>query len=106
MNISVIMRGCRPDVHLTKAGMTCTKYHGEELHGSGQDVDSRYQNPDLVKCEDCHEDVWTNTEGNPQHEQHLSDLSCQVCHRQPLTALMILSYQTDKLGAELKEIIS
>jgi hypothetical protein len=72
--------GIPADVHWAKAGMTCTKCHGEELHGSGQDVDSRYQNPDLVKCEDCHEDVWTNTEGNPQHEQHLSDLSCQVCH--------------------------
>jgi hypothetical protein len=68
------------DVHWTKEGMTCVDCHSEELHGSGETVGTRYQNPDTVKCEDCHTDVWTNTEGNPQHEQHLSDLSCQVCH--------------------------
>ena len=68
------------DVHWTEAGMTCTKCHSQELHGSGQPTENRYQNSAVVKCEDCHKDVWTNTEGNPQHEQHLSDLSCQVCH--------------------------
>jgi hypothetical protein len=72
--------GIPGDVHWTKAGMTCVDCHSQELHGSGQSVDTRYQNPEAVKCEDCHTDVWTNTEGNPQHEQHLSDLSCQVCH--------------------------
>jgi len=72
--------GIPADVHWTKASMTCTKCHGEELHGMGQSVATRYENPNLVKCEDCHADVWTNTEGNPQHEQHLGDLSCQVCH--------------------------
>ena len=73
--------GIPADVHWSKEGMTCTKCHSQELHGSGQPVlTSRYDNPYLVKCEDCHEDVWTNTAGNPQHEQHLGDLSCQVCH--------------------------
>ena len=46
----------------------------------GQEVTTRYDNPDAASCEDCHQEVWTNTEGNPQHEQHLGDLSCQVCH--------------------------
>jgi thiosulfate/3-mercaptopyruvate sulfurtransferase len=72
--------GVPGDVHWTKEGMTCTKCHGEELHGSGETVNTRYQNPDATKCEDCHKDVWTNTAVNPQHRQHLSDLSCQVCH--------------------------
>lgn len=73
--------GIPGDVHWTKGGMTCTECHSQELHGSGQAVSGgRYDNPYLVKCEDCHTDVWTNTEGNPQHEQHLGDLSCQVCH--------------------------
>jgi len=72
--------GVPADVHWTKATMTCTKCHSQELHGSGEIVATRYDNPDSVKCEDCHEDVWTNTEDNPMHEQHLSDLSCQVCH--------------------------
>jgi hypothetical protein len=72
--------GVPADVHWTQATMTCTACHSQELHGSGQSAATRYQNPDVVQCEDCHTDVWTNTEGNPQHEQHLSDLSCQVCH--------------------------
>jgi len=72
--------GIPGDIHWLKGGMTCSDCHSQELHGSGKMLDTRYHNPDIVKCEDCHTDVWTNTEGNPQHEQHLSDLSCQVCH--------------------------
>ena len=72
--------GLPADVHWTQATLTCTDCHGQELHGSAQPAATRYQNPVAVKCEDCHEDVWTNSAGNPQHEQHLSDLSCQVCH--------------------------
>jgi thiosulfate/3-mercaptopyruvate sulfurtransferase len=72
--------GILADVHWSQETMLCTDCHGEELHGSGKADANRYQNPAVVKCEDCHQDVWTNTEGNPQHEQHLSDLSCQVCH--------------------------
>ncbi|MFC1926139.1 hypothetical protein ACFLWV_00100 [Chloroflexota bacterium] len=72
--------GIPADVHWTQESMTCTDCHGEELHGSGESVDTRYDNPVAVQCEDCHEDVWTNTANNPQHEQHLGDLSCQVCH--------------------------
>jgi len=72
--------GVPGDVHWTKGGMTCVACHGEELHGSGALAPDRYHNSALVKCEDCHEDVWTNTADNPQHEQHLGDLSCQVCH--------------------------
>ena len=71
--------GISGDLHWTKLGMTCTACHGDELHGAGRPVDNRYET-DTVKCEDCHQDVWTNTEGNPQHAQHLGDLSCQVCH--------------------------
>jgi len=72
--------GIAADVHWSQESMTCAKCHGEELHGSGQSAATRYQNTSVVKCEDCHQDVWTNTADNPQHEQHLSDLSCQVCH--------------------------
>ena len=74
--------GIPADVHWTGETMTCTKCHSQELHGSGEPVATRYQNPEAVNCgsEDCHDDIWTNTEDNPQHEQHLSDLQCQVCH--------------------------
>jgi hypothetical protein len=72
--------GIPADVHWTQASMLCTACHTDVLHGSGEPADTRYDNPGAAKCEDCHQDVWTNTEGNPQHEQHLGDLSCQVCH--------------------------
>jgi hypothetical protein len=72
--------GYPADVHWTQESMLCTECHNVELHGSGELVSDRFSNPVTAKCEDCHQDVWTNTEGNPQHEQHLSDLSCQVCH--------------------------
>jgi len=71
-------QGVPADVHWTKGAMTCTKCHGEELHGSGQTVDHRYVNPNAAKCDDCHQKVWTDN--IRQHEQHLSDLSCYVCH--------------------------
>ncbi|MFC2071794.1 hypothetical protein ACFLUU_03630 [Chloroflexota bacterium] len=72
--------GIPADVHWTKASMTCAKCHSQELHSSGKTVATRYQNPDAAKCENCHQDICTNTDGNPQHEQHLDNLSCQVCH--------------------------
>ena len=72
--------GIPGDVHWTKEGMTCVKCHGQELHGTGELVADRYSNSASVKCEDCHEDVWTSTADNPQHEQHIGDLDCQVCH--------------------------
>jgi thiosulfate/3-mercaptopyruvate sulfurtransferase len=51
--------GVPADVHWTELTMTCTACHSEELHGSGESLDSRYENPDMVKCEDCHLSVWT-----------------------------------------------
>jgi thiosulfate/3-mercaptopyruvate sulfurtransferase len=72
--------GIPGDVHWTKETMLCTDCHSTELHGSGEVASNRYHNPAAAKCEDCHEDVWADTADNPQHAQHLSDLSCQVCH--------------------------
>ena len=72
--------GIPADVHWSQETMLCTDCHSQELHGAGDLDETRYHNPDMVKCEDCHQEVWTNTAGNPQHEQHLADLSCQVCH--------------------------
>lgn len=70
--------GVKGDIHWMKAGMVCTKCHTDALHGSGQTGDNRYQNAGTVTCDECHQEVWTDN--NPQHQQHLSDLSCQVCH--------------------------
>ena len=71
--------GVPGDVHWTKEGMTCSACHTDALHGTGEQMANRYQSPS-AQCEDCHEDVWQDTEGNPQHEQHVGDLSCNVCH--------------------------
>jgi hypothetical protein len=71
--------GVPGDVHQTTSeGMSCMKCHGNETHGSGELVSDRYSNPDLVRCTDCHQDVLADS--NPQHQQHIDDLSCQVCH--------------------------
>lgn len=72
--------GVPADVHWQKAGMTCAKCHGQELHGTGAVVSHRYANAASPKCEDCHQDVWTETADNPQHRQHLGELDCYVCH--------------------------
>jgi thiosulfate/3-mercaptopyruvate sulfurtransferase len=72
--------GVPADIHWSQETMLCTDCHSQEMHGSGETPESRYLNLNTAKCEDCHEDVWLNTADNPQHEQHLSDLQCQVCH--------------------------
>jgi len=75
--------GISADLHWLKENMTCTQCHGQELHGSNQSTVNRYLNPDLVRCEDCHQDVVTSMDNNIQHQQHLGDLQCQVCHSLP-----------------------
>ncbi len=72
--------GYPADVHWTQETMLCTDCHYNDLHGSGTEVENRYDNPAVIQCEECHADVWTDTADNPQHEQHLGDMSCQVCH--------------------------
>jgi len=72
--------GIAGDIHWTQEGMICMDCHDDELHGSGELATTRYQNESSASCDDCHQDIWANTETNPQHEQHLGDLSCQVCH--------------------------
>ncbi len=68
------------DIHWTQETMLCTDCHYRDLHGDGTEPENRYDNPALIQCEECHADVWEDTSDNPQHEQHLGDLSCQVCH--------------------------
>jgi thiosulfate/3-mercaptopyruvate sulfurtransferase len=71
--------GIPGDIHWTKQGMTCNDCHGDKIHGTGEIVADRYHTVS-AQCEDCHQEVWTNIEGNPQHEQHVGELSCYVCH--------------------------
>jgi hypothetical protein len=66
------------DYHWTQH-YTCSECHSDELHGSGQIAEHRYDNAVSAQCADCHADVWSDTD-NAQHDQHVGDLSCQVCH--------------------------
>ncbi len=75
-----VAAGTVPDVHLTKAGFTCTSCHtATEMHGDGTQYDTRYQVADLAECTDCHTSVATS---NVYHTMHNDDFSCYVCHSQ------------------------
>ena len=89
--------GIPADVHYAE-DMTCTDCHSVELHGSGELEDTRYHNDATASCDDCHLDIWENTEDNPQHEQHLSDLACQVCHSVSYKNCYSCHVGTDDLG--------
>lgn len=72
--------GYRADVHYLQAGMNCMGCHsGHELHGDGVEYTTRYEMPDMPRCENCHGDVAT---ANSYHNTHWNQLQCQVCHSQ------------------------
>lgn len=72
--------GVPGDLHWTQNGMTCTKCHSVELHVGGNDVTDRYKNPEMVRCEDCHDNLLAEDQANVHHQLHIGILSCQVCH--------------------------
>jgi len=74
--------GVPGDLHWSQQGMSCNKCHGDELHESPLDAESRYQNDLTVSCESdgCHEETRSDYQDNEFHDQHINDLSCQVCH--------------------------
>jgi len=81
--------GCLPDVHWLSEGMLCQQCHAvEQLHGTGQQYDNRYQTMPRPQCVDCHDVV---DDGNAFHAHHAepnregpdfvgASLTCQVCH--------------------------
>lgn len=88
--------GLRPDVHFTQGRMTCIECHtGHEMHGqtsqcqdchNGPETeeipppDHRYDGVQTPRCETCHTTVALGSDDIVMHQQHGSDLSCQVCH--------------------------
>ncbi len=73
--------GTKIDIHLEKAKFTCTSCHGtEEVHGDGNKYETRYHDPNLPKCINCHTDI---EKANNYHSMHYDDLNCYVCHSQP-----------------------
>lgn len=72
--------GARPDVHLTKAGLTCLDCHSsQQIHGDGQIYAHRFESKTAPQCGDCHADLEAS---NQFHEAHYQDLDCYVCHAQ------------------------
>jgi len=73
--------GIKADVHWIPNVKHCTFCHTDaEMHSSGGDFTYRYEDTDMVRCEDCHSDKKT---ANLYHNTHWGTLSCQVCHAQP-----------------------
>lgn len=74
--------GIDGDIHWNKYGMTCSKCHGDEMHGTPEEASNRYENEATTQCNDCHFDLTSNSDIE-QHNVHLDDLACQVCHSLP-----------------------
>ncbi len=78
--------GLLGDVHFVPGNMDCVDCHtGNEMHGVGRIVDSRYGGERTPKCEECHQE--TVGPGSPivEHAIHAQDMSCQVCHSESYT---------------------
>jgi hypothetical protein len=72
--------GTKADVHLTKAGFTCTSCHTKaELHGDRRIYEHRYEVRNLPTCAGCHGEMG---DLNEYHSAHLEELSCHTCHSQ------------------------
>jgi len=73
--------GIKADVHWIPNVKRCSFCHdAAAMHGSSPGADYRYNDLDMVRCEDCHATV---SDANSYHQVHWGDLSCQVCHSQP-----------------------
>lgn len=73
--------GIRADVHWVPNVKRCTFCHqADAMHSSSGSATYRYEDLDLIRCEDCHENT---SASNVFHQTHWGDLSCQVCHSQP-----------------------
>jgi hypothetical protein len=90
------------DVHFREGRMNCVDCHsGHEMHGQTANcsachegpetaemppADHRYSGVQLPSCESCHAPATTGQDGNAMHQEHGSDLSCQVCHSTTYTS--------------------
>ena len=77
------------DVHFIPGRMQCVDCHtAEEMHGTpGANPQTRYQEPNMPRCEGCHTGATTQSaDENAWHARHLdpngSKLQCQTCHSQ------------------------
>lgn len=94
--------GISGDVHFRSGRMNCVDCHSShELHGQPSNCSECHTGPELAQvpppehrydgvqmpsCESCHANVTTGQDDIEMHEQHGSDLSCQVCHSTTYTS--------------------
>lgn len=75
--------GYQADFHYGRFRMDCLACHtGREMHGDGTVHKTRYDTPDMPRCEDCHSDGFGGDEDNAYHRTHGDNIQCQVCHSQ------------------------
>lgn len=73
--------GMKADVHWIPNVKNCAFCHSDNaMHSSSTNATHRYEDEDMIRCEDCHEAA---KEANQYHTTHWQSLSCQVCHSQP-----------------------
>ncbi|MBN2413993.1 hypothetical protein JXQ31_20125 [candidate division KSB1 bacterium] len=73
--------GIKSDVHWIPNVKRCVFCHdANSMHGSSANATYRYEDTDMIRCEDCH---INEKDENPYHKTHWEDLSCHVCHSQP-----------------------
>ncbi len=73
--------GTKVDIHFEKMKFDCLACHGtQEMHGDGNKYETRYNDPNLPQCTDCHGSL---EKANKYHSMHINDLNCYVCHSQP-----------------------
>jgi len=80
------LSGQAPDIHYIK-GMQCIDCHKNGIHGDGTNYTTMWQVKEMPRCGSCHTDVTGFTSTVHEHDipQHISYLSCTVCHAQPYT---------------------
>ncbi len=102
------------DVHWLPNLMHCVDCHpANEMHGTpGANPKTRYEEPAMPRCENCHTEAVTETmQENQWHAVHLdpagSTLQCQACHSQSYKScngchvgegITGASYETLKIG--------
>jgi len=74
------MRG-EGDVHAAQYNMDCASCHkAEEMHADGTGLAGRYHLKEMVRCEDCHQQLEHGSVRD--HAIHVGKVQCQVCHSQ------------------------
>ena len=73
--------GVEGSVHFKKGMMSCFDCHEVgDFHGDGTEPAHRYEGAPSVNCLDCHPEVADRENENLNHNIHLDQVDCAVCH--------------------------